>query len=92
MSQSLLLQMQPPPPFLITIPPGECYVVLSNTNNSAMLIGPGANLTATNGLSIAAGQVVKFSTYNTSQGCDLYAIVATGGSSGPVSALVSTTD
>ncbi len=81
--------------FLITIPDGVCTVCITNGNNAAVIVGPAkaaANLSATNGHYVPSGQTMRFDCYASSKGCDLYAIVAVGGSSGPVSALVSTTD
>lgn len=81
--------------FLITIPNGVCSVSVSNGGNAAVIFGPAksaTSLTNTNGYLLPPNTVCKFEGYAASAGCDLYAIVAQGGTTQPVSALVSTTD
>ena len=80
------------PTFIGTIPNGPSSVVITNANNAGVLIGTSTNLTQTNGFEIPPNQRVEFQTYGTSRGANMYALVATGGSTGPVSMLVSSTD
>ncbi len=77
--------------FLYTVPNGECSVVLSNAGNANVLIG-GVNLSQTNGVVLPPDTTVSFVAWPSSKGRDLYALVATGGATQPVSILVSTTD
>lgn len=81
--------------YLTTIPNGICSVVLTNPGSADVLIGPvtaGGSLSQTNALRVPKGTTLNFQTYPASRGCDLFALVATGGSSQPVSVLLSTTD
>lgn len=80
------------PTFIGTIPNGPASVVITNANNAAALIGTSTNLTQTNGMEIPPNQRIEFQTYGTSRGTNIYALVASGGSTGPVSMLISTTD
>lgn len=75
-----------------TIPNGECSVVISNAGNTAILVGPGANLTQSNGIPVNSGSNLTFQTYAASKGADIYVQVASGGSSTAVGMLISTTD
>lgn len=81
--------------YLTTIPSGICSVVLTNPGSADVLVGPvatGGAISQTNALRVPKGTTLSFQTYAASKGCDLYALVATGGSSQPVSVLLSTTD
>ena len=83
------------PTFLITVPPGVCSVLVGNGGNAGVIFGATQNpseLSGTNGYFIPPNSSVRFDCYVKSRGGDLYAIVASGGTTQPVSALVSTTD
>lgn len=77
---------------LVTVPNGVASAVITNDGNSSVLVGTSPNVTSSTGLAIPPNTSVSFSTYAASRGCDLYVLVATGGSSQPVSILLSTTD
>lgn len=80
------------PVFIGAIPNGVCSVVITNPNNAAVLIGTSDKLNQGNGVIIPPDSRMEFQCYATSKGTSIYALVATGGSSGPVSMLISSTD
>lgn len=75
-----------------TVPNGVSSVVITNDGNAAVLLGNTNAVSNTNGLAIPPNTSIRFDTFAASRGTDLYVIVATGGSSQPVSILISTTD
>lgn len=80
---------------LTTVPNGVCNVVISSAVSTSVIVGPAispSGLNAGNAFLIPPNGVISFQCYAASKGCDLYVIVSQGGTTGPVSALVSTTD
>lgn len=76
---------------LVTVPPGPCTVVISNTTNVTVYLGTGATLTVGNGFPLPSGALpVSFTTEATSNGETLYVLPASTPGSGAVGALVST--
>lgn len=78
--------------FIGHIPNGICNVVITNDVNASVLVGTGSNLNQSNGLAMSPNSSVSFHTYPSSKGSDMYALIATGGTTGQVSMLISSTD
>lgn len=75
-----------------TVPSGPSSVTITNDINVSVLIGVGPSLTNANGFAIPPDASVSFQTYASSVGTDIWVLVATGGTTGQVSILISTTD